>query len=324
MRRDGLRAVLRLAAWSAGLVVAARVLLATGSETLSVPLTSLDDLSTWVSDTPPADMVVALVRLAGLAATAYLSAVTALTAAARLVRWHGLTAAVDRISPDVVRRLAAGGSGIGLVLGGAVAAVPFPDLGTRPDRDAVASAPVTPAEPAGVVAPSAATMSRLPGATATMTRVDDAATTPVPGPDADTSGADPAAEPGTRATMTVIDAPPSPSATMTRLDSAAPAPPPAGTTPVAFAPAAAGVPPVPAPPAAPEIDLTTWIVEPGDSLWSIAEDVIASPAGSRPGERAVGRYWQRLVQVNRPHLVDPDNPDLLVPGQQLVVPSPDG
>jgi hypothetical protein len=30
--------------------------------------------------------------------------------------------------------------------------------------------------------------------------------------------------------------------------------------------------------------------------------------------------WRRLVEVNRPRLVDPANPDLLYPGQVLVLP----
>jgi nucleoid-associated protein YgaU len=70
----------------------------------------------------------------------------------------------------------------------------------------------------------------------------------------------------------------------------------------------------------PEIDPTSWVVEPGDSLWSIAEEVVTPPGGPAPGERVVSRYWRRLVEANRAQLVDPGNADLLVPGQRLVVP----
>ena len=61
------------------------------------------------------------------------------------------------------------------------------------------------------------------------------------------------------------------------------------------------------------------MVEPGDSLWSIAAEVVR---GARPdaGDRDVSRFWQRLIEANRHELVDPDNPDLLLPGQRLVVP----
>jgi nucleoid-associated protein YgaU len=34
----------------------------------------------------------------------------------------------------------------------------------------------------------------------------------------------------------------------------------------------------------------------------------------------VGRYWRRLIDANRDRLVDPGNPDLLLPGQELVLP----
>jgi hypothetical protein len=120
------------------------------------------------------------------------------------------------------------------------------------------------------------------------------------------------------ATMVRIGRPAPPSVTMTRVD------PPAAAPPLVAASAAsattASAPAVAVTPATLEVDPTIWSVEPGDSLWSIAEDVTSSSGGPAPTEREVARYWQRLVEANRPHLVDPDNPDLLVPGQQVVVP----
>ena len=109
---------------------------------------------------------------------------------------------------------------------------------------------------------------------------------------------------GTVATMTPVADVPSVTATMTRTDVPAPdhSPPPPAPPP-APAPAPAGG--------------VTWVVEPGDSLWSIAADAVGGG-----DERAVGRYWRRLIDVNRPRLVDPANPDLLVPGQELEVPPP--
>ncbi len=306
MIRDGVRATVRLTAWTAGLVLVARLLLAAGTESLSVPLTSGDDLSTWVSETPPADMAIALLRLAALAAVAYLLAVTALAVLARVVRIRGLVAVVDRISPGVVRRVVTGGSGLGLVLGGAVAWLPVPDLtpgSSRPEVSAVA-------------APPGATMTRLPAATATMTQAAGPTDTPAS-----------AAEPATgEATMTRIDSPPRASATMTRLEPSPPTPPGTAAPPVEAAPAAYEPRPtvVTMPAAAtPQIDPTRWIVEPGDSLWSIAQDVMAPSPGAGLRPRAVTRYWRQLVEANRAQLVDPGNPDLLVPGQSLVVPPPD-
>jgi nucleoid-associated protein YgaU len=52
-------------------------------------------------------------------------------------------------------------------------------------------------------------------------------------------------------------------------------------------------------------------VQPGDHLWNIAE---------RTAPADVATYWRRLVELNRPRLADPDNPDLLFPGDVVVLP----
>jgi nucleoid-associated protein YgaU len=64
------------------------------------------------------------------------------------------------------------------------------------------------------------------------------------------------------------------------------------------------------------------VVEPGDSFWSIAADTLSGPGSRQPTDREVDGYWRHLVRANRDRLVDKDNPDLLVPGQELVVPGP--
>ncbi len=76
---------------------------------------------------------------------------------------------------------------------------------------------------------------------------------------------------------------------------------------------------LPAAPALPAVDAATWVVEPGDSLWRIADDVVRT-ARPRASDRTVTGYWRSLVDANRAQLVDPRNPDLLVPGQQLALP----
>ena len=319
MIRAPLVASLRLAAWTGLLVVGWRLLVAAGSETLSVPLTSLDDLSVWVSETPPADMTIAVLRLAALAAVAYLLVATALAVAARLVRVRPLVAAADIFSPELVRRLATGGSGLGLVLGGAVAAVPASDLpvGSTGGSGAVAVT-ATPPGPQGSAPTPSATMRRLPDATAAMTPIGIQAS---PAETEDEAARADGRAPHGEATMTRIDPAPS-SATMTRVPAEPPAAPPPGASPAAYTP----TPPAGTPattPGALDIDPSVWVVAPGDSLWSIAEDVTSSAAGTPPSERDLSRYWRRLVQANRANLVDPDNPDLLLPGQQIVVPPTD-
>lgn len=58
------------------------------------------------------------------------------------------------------------------------------------------------------------------------------------------------------------------------------------------------------------------VVEPGDSFWSIAVDEI----GATAPERTVASYWVRLIEANRDRLVVADEPDLIYPGQVLVLP----
>lgn len=276
--RCRITAAARLALWTAGLVLVARVLQATGPGPLGLPVESVDALSAWVERATPVDAVLATLRTAAVLATWYLLGATVLAVVAGLVRADPLTVAVQRMTPGLVRRLAAGGGGVGLLVGGAVASVPVPDA--APPRTEIAA----PAGPEAEVA--------------TMTRAGPAGPSPSPAPG--------------RATMTRVDAPP-PAATMTRVDPAV-GPPAAEPVPAAT-PAtwvrASG----PAPPGG---ETTSWVVEPGDSFWSIAEQM----AGDER-ERAVGRYWRALVEANRSRLVDPANPDLLVPGQEVTLPDPE-
>jgi hypothetical protein len=58
----------------------------------------------------------------------------------------------------------------------------------------------------------------------------------------------------------------------------------------------------------------------GDSLWTIARDVLASSTGGEPDEPTVHRYWRELIERNRHRLADPGNPDLIFPGQRFELP----
>jgi nucleoid-associated protein YgaU len=157
-------------------------------------------------------------------------------------------------------------------------------------------------------------MARVAPGTATMTRTPGGAPTIAPTPG--------------EATMTRLDDAGAPTAAMIRLDEAGPSPQsPAATTPAVPVsaptgptdPATSATTALPATPALPAVDPATWRVEPGDSLWAIAEDVVRTARADAP-DRAVARYWRSLVEANRAELVDPGNHDLLVPGQQLVLP----
>ena len=67
-----------------------------------------------------------------------------------------------------------------------------------------------------------------------------------------------------------------------------------------------------------------WHVTSGDHLWGIAEATVEAHVGGPAKEATVRRYWRRLIAENRNRLVDPDNADLIFPGQVFHLPPFDG
>lgn len=64
-------------------------------------------------------------------------------------------------------------------------------------------------------------------------------------------------------------------------------------------------------------------VAPGDHFWSIAADEVAAHLGRAGTDREVRGHWRRLVEANADRLVARHNPDLLLPGQRLLLPAVD-
>jgi hypothetical protein len=67
-----------------------------------------------------------------------------------------------------------------------------------------------------------------------------------------------------------------------------------------------------------------WTVAHGDHLWRIAERVLTDTWGRSPSDREIDPYWRQVIAANRSRLADPENADLLFPGQLLAVPEPPG
>jgi len=250
---------------------------------LTIPLSSLDDFRRWLDDCTPAIVPAALLRLAALGVCAYLALALGLTLVARIVDRPTGGRALHAVRRLLPATLRR------LVTGGAqcslVAATAFP-FAAHPITGAGANEP--------------------PGATATMVKLDPAVPTTAPA-----------------------------TATMTRLP--APAPPTTDgsptTTVTTIAPTTAptSLAPVPPPPRAPAPAIPsdtgdaadeTWTVTPGDTFWSIAEEALTDLRGSFPTQHEVVRYWRQLIATNQPRLAAPANPDLLLPGQSLVLPPP--
>lgn len=65
---------------------------------------------------------------------------------------------------------------------------------------------------------------------------------------------------------------------------------------------------------------TSWRVEPGDSFWSIATEILETSWQRPPSEDEIDPFWRALVLANRGRLVVEDDPDLVLPGQVFDVP----
>lgn len=60
-----------------------------------------------------------------------------------------------------------------------------------------------------------------------------------------------------------------------------------------------------------------YLVEPGDSLWRIAQSILTAD-GANAGSAEIGAYWRAIYASNRD--VIGDDPDLIHPGQELELP----
>jgi len=81
--------------------------------------------------------------------------------------------------------------------------------------------------------------------------------------------------------------------------------------------------PAPAPEAAAPAPVDSWVVQPGDSMWSIAASHLADERGAPASDADVVVMWQRLIDLNRDRLVNPDEPDLIFADQVFELPAMD-
>lgn len=65
----------------------------------------------------------------------------------------------------------------------------------------------------------------------------------------------------------------------------------------------------------------TWTVVPGDHLWHIAAATVSDSLHHAANDGQITPYWRRLIAANQARLIDPTNPDLILPGQILVLPT---
>jgi nucleoid-associated protein YgaU len=117
-----------------------------------------------------------------------------------------------------------------------------------------------------------------------------------------------------------------PAPSLTASEPAAEATPEATPTPEPTADPTPAAPPSPEPTAEPVQAAPTpgapaeHVTRPGDHFWRIAEAQVAAAVGRPATDAEIAPYWRDLVAANRDRLADPDNPDLVFPGQQFVLP----
>ncbi|MGH8884814.1 MAG: hypothetical protein ACRDYX_06510 [Egibacteraceae bacterium] len=340
------RQLLPLLAWVAALGAAIGLLLLMGRGGLSTPsVLAPSAWPAWAAGRDPLEVAFAVLRLVGLAAAWYLLGATTIGVLARLLRWGRLIDAADILTVPSVRRLLQTALGLGL----ATAAVTGTTMGhgVAPDspgavvavQDAVAIIPISTPGPV-----SPATSTQLPPAVAAQALQPVSTLVPpsvsgqalpslsVPASPAVSTQAPPAVSGEVLPSLSVPaspavsgQAPPPLSAT------AAPAAPavPAVAAPAVPAVAAPAPQPVSAPavsaaerPAPAPQERGTYVVRHGDHLWGIAEETLEKAWGYPPTDEQIVPYWQQLIEINRAVLVDPGNPDLILPGQTFTVPPP--
>ena len=250
------------------------------------------------SSTDPTGPLVAAVALAAWAVAGWLALTVTVVLLSRLPGMLGRTAraAAGRVAPAAVRRAVEAALGITV----AVAVV-------TPTAALAAPTPVPSAAPsaATVGAGDAAWDLDWPGRTADLpaSPVRPAAAVPTATPSA-------AVDPATTSPMTALPVtampPPPPS----------PSPRPASATPAPARPAPAAVRPAARRPASAAEAL---VVQPGDTLWSLAETSLRRSGTASPTDRQVAQAWPRWWAANREAIGH--DPDLLLPGTVLRPPA---
>lgn len=316
---ERVREMLPLAAWVAALVGAVVAFTAMGSGPLAAPaLTDPGSWSAWAVGKDPVVATAAVLRLVVLLLAWYLLGATTVGAVARLARLTAMVRVADALSVPVVRRVLQTSLGVSLATAVAVSSTSVtgsrpgpapmmaaaaqdvaaeaegpapPRMRPLPPREATAQMP-TPPEPAQTPTPPDPAAATVPASTREP-RPDDTEPPATPTPPRETPAPGDASVTGVAATPEHREAPPPADATT--------------DTPDATGTSAA-------------TDTSTVTVRPGDHLWSIAEQHLAA-RGTPPAEDRVAAYWRRLIEANRDQLVDPTNPDLILPGQQFVLPA---
>jgi hypothetical protein len=292
-----LRAWLPLLVWLGSLSVGVVLFHALGSGPLAAPpVTEPGAWGAWTNEREPAVATVAVLRLLVLGLTWYLVGVTTVGIVARLARAASLVRVADALTVPVVRRFLQGALGLGLATAMVGAVAPGTYRAPTATSAVVAGAAASEAAAEEVRLAHASDdevrMARVADDEVRLARLtEDAVRLARASVDEDE--------------LTRVASAPLPLELLEGRD---------GGDEVTMRQVAEGR----------EGDATPAAhheVVAGESLWTIARDALTSPTGGVPSDEALHGYWLDLIEHNRARLADPDNPDLIFPGQRLELPS---
>lgn len=278
-----------------------------GTDALPTPPAQPLELVRWWSAADPALAFGGVLRLVAFALCGWLLVVTAIELVATATGWSTLAHVARRAAPAawrilVLRPVTAGTLAVPLLapmtgLSPTIAVAQQADATTADESDVPvvitmsvhddgpAAPPPTTSSTAPTAASSTSTTTSAPPPTVVVTIPEDLHEHPYP------------------------DVPPTTSAPVVT------PPPPVAADPGAAPPSAPS--PAPAPPASDQ----TYTVVPGDSFWRIAAVRVEAHLRRVPEPSEIATYWRALIAANEDRLAVPGNPDLIFPGDQLVLPA---
>lgn len=299
------------------------------------------ELVAWWSRTDPALSLGALLRLAAIGGCAWLLLVTAVELVATATGWRALAHLARGLAPTVwqvlvLRPIAVGTLAVPVLAPTAAMVAPTVAAAETTGPDTAAVDIVDTAGPGGpvvltmTIAPNHASGDPISGdplpADQTSTTAPESPTTSTTDPASPT----PPTPPPPPTTPIVVTIPedfqdhtlPPCDAVTPQPPTSAPAPSPAPTAPIA--------PPAPAP-ENPDADPSpdqprshaptdTYVVVPGDSFWRIAAVRVEAHLGRVPTPSEIADHWRVLIAANQHRLAVPGNPDLIFPGDELLLP----
>lgn len=313
------RRILGFGTWCAALLLGTALFHALGDGSLAPPPLDPSAWGAWIQGRDALVATMALLRLVVLGLCWYLVGVTTVGTAARLLRAARLTRLADALTLPIVRRLLQ--QTLGVVL-----ATTMVTAATGPSLAVPAASP---AQVAAGVGEDAAPV----GTTAGSSGSDAAIPLPVP-PWIGMGTARGARAPLDGAPEVTLRGLPAPADAegfpLPWRIPEADAPPDRDVPADTDAPDAAAAPPdrdAPADTSVPDVavrggdrDPTSHTVRSGESLWRIASHRLEVTFDRAPTDAEIVPYWRELIEVNRERLVDRDDPDLILPGQELLLP----